>query len=245
MAEDWPFEDPPGSEVFVCRRVLRGESSFLLVTRDADDGSWQFLDGEDIKVQDDATRVALDFVARFDPSLREIASLEKGWIAWRESATGPWRTAPEGDPSRDLVRENIAKFGWHVVLVPEDAEGPGFAYSIGMTPTFGHPEFVVIGLKLEFMHTMINTLGTMVRGGRRFGTDDRVDEVLRGYPVRLGMVDRIYYADYFGYGQTYQGGPGFEVLQCVWPDMEGRFPGDPGTPPSFLAAQPTLDRPPS
>ena len=89
MLEDWPFADPPDAEVIVLTRILRGESALRLVTHDADDGAWQFLDGEHV-FEDDASVALLGELAQFDPSILDLADLPPGWQAHREAADGPW-----------------------------------------------------------------------------------------------------------------------------------------------------------
>jgi Domain of unknown function (DUF4262) len=37
----------------------------------------------------------------------------------------------------EQVRADIATYGWHVIKVLEDDEGPGFAFTIGHTDGFG------------------------------------------------------------------------------------------------------------
>ena len=54
MDTDWPFIDPAETEVITLERILRGESSVLLVTHDAEDGAWQFLDGDHVFEKDGA-----------------------------------------------------------------------------------------------------------------------------------------------------------------------------------------------
>ena len=44
------------------------------------------------------------------------------------------------------MRDDIATYGWHVIKVLEDDEGPGFAFTIGLHQRFAHPELIVFGL---------------------------------------------------------------------------------------------------
>src|SRR3954451_20971966 len=69
----------------------------------------------------------------------------------------PWQRAPavsEEDREGKLLSD-VEEFGWHVVLIPEDDEGPAFAYNVGLFGTFEHPEIVVLGLDLGVMHRLI------------------------------------------------------------------------------------------
>ena len=92
----WPFADPPETEVIALDRILAGESPLRLVSHDAEDGDWQFLDGEHV-FEDDAVVVLLGEMVQFDPSLAALADLPPGWHAWRASPDGPWQRA-EGEP---------------------------------------------------------------------------------------------------------------------------------------------------
>ena len=82
MDSDWPFGDTQDAVVVTLERILRGDSSLLLVTHDAEDGGWQFLDGEQV-FEEDGTTVLLGEMVQFDPSLVELADLPAGWFAWR------------------------------------------------------------------------------------------------------------------------------------------------------------------
>jgi hypothetical protein len=88
----WPFEDPPNTASITTRQVLEG-APVLLVTHDADDGSWQFLCG----ITDDSVDgrvVGLGRICERDPTLRQLADLPEGWRAWRASTEAPWERAP-------------------------------------------------------------------------------------------------------------------------------------------------------
>src|SRR3954452_25029632 len=90
MDSPWNFTDPPETEVITLDRILRGQSSILLVTHDAEDGAWQFLDGEHVFEEDGAV-VGLGEMVEFDPSLAKLADLPEGWFAWRPDRDHPWR----------------------------------------------------------------------------------------------------------------------------------------------------------
>ena len=88
MSDDWPFEDPPNTAALTTRQVLDG-APVLLVTHDADDGSWQFLCGT-ADDPADARIVGLGRMYTRDPTLGELATLPEGWRAWRDSVGRPW-----------------------------------------------------------------------------------------------------------------------------------------------------------
>jgi hypothetical protein len=61
---------------------------------------------------------------------------------------------PADDHDRKLLAD-VQGYGWHVIGIEEDEEGPGFAYSIGLHHNFGHPEIIAVGLRVQVMHGMI------------------------------------------------------------------------------------------
>jgi hypothetical protein len=143
------------------------------------------------------------------------------------------------------IRASIEAHGWHVIAVPEDEEGPGFAYSIGLHRSFDHPEVIVFGLPIDIMHGIVNTIGEQVRRGSRFGDGDVSGEVLEGLPARFQVVSQPRCGEFLGQAVNYYGGHGFPVLQCYWPDADGRFPGQPGCTDECAESQPSLQDGPS
>lgn len=51
--------------------------------------------------------------------------------------------------SKKAILADIEKFGCHVALFEKDNYLPGFAYTIGLYKTYGHPEIICFGLKTE------------------------------------------------------------------------------------------------
>ncbi len=241
MADAWPFSDPENLAVFTLKRIVRGESPVLRATHDEDDGGWQFLDGGEVAVEE-ASLVSLRQMARIDPGILELADLPLGWVAERVGPGEPWQRTPaetEEDRERKLVSD-IERVGWHVIMVPEDGEGPSLAYSIGLSRTFGHPEIIVFGLDPDLMHRMINSVGEEVGRGRRFADGQVASGILEGYDVRFLHVARRRYPEHFGYARWYYNGDDFPALQCLWPDRQGRFPTDADYAEPLRARQPLL-----
>lgn len=91
MAEpdiDWPFDQPPNTASITVRAVLEG-APILIVSHDADDGGWQFLDGQEVD-EAEGRVIGLGKALRLDPGLRELADLPEGWVASRRDAASPW-----------------------------------------------------------------------------------------------------------------------------------------------------------
>jgi hypothetical protein len=73
---------------------MEGRRPILTVYHDADDGLWQFLDGRDSPNEKDAVILCLKEVLELDPSVKELADLPLGWVAWRKRSSDPWQRAP-------------------------------------------------------------------------------------------------------------------------------------------------------
>ncbi len=85
---DWPFDQPPNTASITVRAVLEG-APILIVSHDADDGGWQFLDGNEVD-EAEGRIIGLGTALRLDPTLRGVANLPEGWIASRRDAASPW-----------------------------------------------------------------------------------------------------------------------------------------------------------
>lgn len=87
--QDWPFDQPPNAAAITLHAVLDG-APILLVSHDADDDGWQFLDGRAVDI-DNAALISMAEAVALDPSIREVADLPPGWTAWRSSPGEPWQ----------------------------------------------------------------------------------------------------------------------------------------------------------
>ena len=86
---------PHGGIAITTRQVLRDGWPILLVTNDADDGAWQFVNGHgDTEDTPSAMVVGVETVSSVDPTIAELADLPLGWRAWRASPNDPWQRAP-------------------------------------------------------------------------------------------------------------------------------------------------------
>jgi Domain of unknown function (DUF4262) len=150
----------------------------------------------------------------------------------------------EEDPLEQVILDNVAKYGWHINAIPEDDEGPAFAYSIGMLQTLGHPDIIMIGQKIKTMHGIINYIGGLIREGQRFEDGGVYPGILVGYKAAFRRVALEHYAEYLGYARWFYKRDDFPMLQCVWPSRSGYFPWEDDVPEDFSTHQPVLATPP-
>jgi len=137
---------------------------------------------------------------------------------------------PEDEDDRRLLH-NVQTQGWHVLHVggatEDDPNVPDWSYSIGLFHTFGHPELIVVGLPFATAQAILDGLGSRIKAGQRFDHGMRDSEVLTNHDVRFITMRRGRNRSMLGYAFWFYRGKEFPVLQVVWPDRAGRFPGDP------------------
>lgn len=143
------------------------------------------------------------------------------------------------DNDQKLLND-IAEYGWHVVKVMEDEVGPGFGYSVGLYKTYGHPEVIVIGLKLDLIHSIINGIGEDIRSGKIFDTGHYYTGLIEGFDCYFTRVEKKYYDEYVGYAKWYYEGANFPLTQCVYPTIKGIYPWDKEWPKELQTRQPVL-----
>src|SRR5262245_41703444 len=139
------------------------------------------------------------------------------------------------------VRADIARHGWHVVIVPPEDGSPGWAHSIGLGERFAHPELLVFGSEPGQLGALVNALGQRVRSGLRFAAGESADGVLHGLPFAFRAVAPRWTAVFLGNAAWHYQSEAFSVLQGFWPDREGRFPWQPGCAGGVAAEQPQLE----
>jgi hypothetical protein len=151
----------------------------------------------------------------------------------------------EADSMALTVIEHVQQHGWHVVMVPEDEIGPGFAYTIGLAHTHGGPELAMFGLDVHAMHRMLNTLGEKSAAGEALADGQVHPDVVDGHRVALRQVDLGWCRTFFGQAIGFYRRPPLSVLQVAWPDPEGRFHWDEQVDVGHRESQPQLWVPPA
>ncbi|MGV9524761.1 DUF4262 domain-containing protein [Streptomyces sp. JUS-F4] len=143
------------------------------------------------------------------------------------------------------IIENVRQHGWHVVMVPENEIGSGFAYTIGLSHTHGAPELAMFGLDVHAMHRILNRLGVKSAAGTVLTEGQRHPDVVDGHHVALRQVDLRWYRTFLGQAIGFYRRPPFPVLQVAWPDVDDRFPWEVQAEARHRESQPQLWLPPS
>jgi hypothetical protein len=136
--------------------------------------------------------------------------------------------APEDAFETKLVAD-VRRYGWHCVLVGDDGhaapEAP-YAYTVGLTHSYGHPELVLVG-RWQHAHGILGAAVEVVQAGARLAPGDESDDVLEGYPVRFGAVSAARCADLLTHAAWLYRHRPFTALQVILPDGGGRMPDEP------------------
>lgn len=145
----------------------------------------------------------------------------------------------------DLLNQtklNIEKFGLQVIMVASTNYSPSFAYSIGLTRTYNHPEVICFGLPNDLGHEIINDVAELIRNGAEIESGKIYTEIFNNSKAMFLNIDEKNIDDYFGAGQNYYKNENFNALQLVWTDRNNKFPWEENFEEEFLYIQPLLDR---
>lgn len=137
---------------------------------------------------------------------------------------------------------NIEKYGLQVIMVSATNYCPSFAYSIGLTQTYKHPEIICFGLPDEFGHAIINDIASMIQNGVSIDTKKIYTNIFKDSRAAFLKVDKRNIDDYFGAAFNYYGDKYFEAMQLVWTDRNDILPWEDNFEEEFLYKQPLLDR---
>lgn len=140
---------------------------------------------------------------------------------------------------------DVETYGWHLVGIRAEDEIPGWSFTVGLWHSFRTPELAIFGLPPGVLTTSLNIIGEAARHGDPLQADTRRDDVLEGYSLELKGVHRGWHRALFGYARWFYPPPKPEFLQCVWPDMSGRFPWQADFDQRVRRNQPELWSPPT
>jgi hypothetical protein len=149
------------------------------------------------------------------------------------------------DPKRRAGEEkclaDIERYDLHVLKVHGDSEWPEFAYSVGLFQRFGVPEIIILGLKGDLAHSLLNEIASRARQGTRFVAGDTIHDLLEGFEVVLRPVPKHFIEPHFGWAIWLYGNEDFPALQLVYPTTSGVWPWDSSASESLKTLQPILE----
>ncbi|BBU33385.1 hypothetical protein BTHE68_71190 (plasmid) [Burkholderia sp. THE68] len=143
----------------------------------------------------------------------------------------------------EQTKQAISAHGHAVIGVTAEPKAkpptPGFAYTIGLEETYGHPELIVFGLPYEVAHGVLNDLAARIKGKTLALQDgDRDDRTLQGHRVVFRNVRAAFVRKYLRIAHVLS--EDTRALQVVWPDPFGKFPWEDDFDSRYAVAQPSL-----
>ena len=127
------------------------------------------------------------------------------------------------DEAEKKALANIKKHGLHVMHVFGDEKNPPFSYSVGLFENYLHPEIVIIGLKYELAHVLLNNMAHEIKNGKTFTAKEFHEGVLDDFLCYFGEVPKTEYKNHVGWAIWFYEGYDFPLVQCVYPTVKGKF----------------------
>lgn len=141
----------------------------------------------------------------------------------------------------------IDQHGWFVMSVApnKDEVGDLWSYSTGLFYHYRHPEIIVFNEPAELQQSIINAIGDRVKAGERFEPGKGYADIIGNFDVQFRPMHPSHYLDWVNSAcWFYDDDPNsFPVLQCFYPDMQGKFPWQPGCEQWAVEQQPFHDQP--
>jgi hypothetical protein len=123
----------------------------------------------------------------------------------------------------------IKKAGFAFLSIGQDGNTPPFAYTVGITETYGCSELIIFGVGQNVADAVFNGLVEKIKSGKRFNDGDIVSELLN-MPVAIKSLSKEVARPFFlNVSSRYKGTkhtPTFQ--QMVYPDRAGKFPWETG-----------------
>ncbi len=121
------------------------------------------------------------------------------------------------------LQEKMDEHGWIVTGVP------GLPlYTVGLMDKYsGHPELTIAGLQVLQADAILRCGLDQLDEGVRMVSGRRYGKIVLGLDLEALEVHPSNFLDWFGQAFDYYG-EGLRIMQLLWPDTSGRFPGNPG-----------------
>lgn len=137
-----------------------------------------------------------------------------------------WFREPQLQPDEKKLVYDVEKHGCHIISVREEGGFPGWCYTVGLTDVLGCPELIVIGLKPDVAHSLLNECAGRLQQGLRLRDGQRAEGLISNVECEFRAIEKRWIRQTMGYAVWYNRGDEFAVLQCVYPDLNNRFPWD-------------------
>ena len=124
--------------------------------------------------------------------------------------------------SMERIHENVVSGSWAIQGVEGDAHQRSWAYTIGLTENFGHPELVIVDAELPDSGHILNVIGDLIDAGDHLAAGDTfvdadgsIFELVAVHPSYLPHGLCAVWAAYYGWGRIAPAP--LDVLQVIRP----------------------------
>jgi hypothetical protein len=124
----------------------------------------------------------------------------------------------------DRTRRLIAEHGWSLVSVHDDVV---FVYTCGLTAK-DLPEVVIAGLSGDTAAGLLNDVVKRILDAPPGPADGENIEGIANFPLRLHTIEDPVVLEHIPRVARVIAGGEVRLRQLLWPDTQGRFPGEAG-----------------
>lgn len=125
----------------------------------------------------------------------------------------------------EKVNSNIINFGYHVTYINENAKNTPFAYSTGIYETFKIPELFISGLGPNLSQELIAQYVEKFKNNI-IQTNIKIADLSSRFEVLFLKVNIFQVTEYMLSTIYFYKNQNFNVLQLVFPDLNGNFPNE-------------------
>jgi hypothetical protein len=144
------------------------------------------------------------------------------------------------DASERKVLADVEEYGWHCLNIHAEGDSAPWTFTIGLYKTWKFPELIIVGLKQDVAHAVLNNVAVDLKKGIKPDLASPTGDLLENYMCCYIEVPKSQYREHVGTARWYYGGNDFPLFQIVWPSKDGHFPWHPDASESFRKWQSLL-----
>ena len=95
--------------------------------------------------------------------------------------------------------DDIEKYGCHIIHVKPQQPIPGWSYTIGLYETWQQPELIVVGMKQDSAHYLLNEAALRMKQGLRLAGGHREKDLLENVECEFRKVEQHWAQHVMGY----------------------------------------------
>lgn len=135
----------------------------------------------------------------------------------------------------ERVRGMVSEHGWMVQTVMSN---PPYAYTVGLSADDAYPEIVTMGLDPDTSQGVLNGLARKLLDGQIVLEEAKdYNEIFEQFPARFRKLSSEDSLVFLKVAQAFNNRNTLQAWQLLWPDPQGKFPGEDGVNENYVAMQ--------